>query len=433
MSDLPEEIVAAPGELAACCDHLSGHSHFGFDTEFVGEDTYHPRLCLIQAATPDRLFLIDPLSAGPLDAFWDLVVDPGRVVVVHAGREEVRLCRLGAGKTPGNLFDLQIAAGMVGMTYPLGHGPLVGQVLGVRLSKGETRTEWRDRPLTPEQIRYAFDDVRYLLPTWGKLSGRLEKMGRTEWAREEFTRLARTASPEEPIAEEKWRKLRGIGSLDRRRLAAARALFNWREETAARTNRPARTIVRRRSDRRDRPTKSDAGARSPDVARSAAARSRGHRAGGRRGPPTAVGRVPRRDGKGPGPATSAAVGGRPHGRPRRRLRPASPGAQPGRQQSGRETISPGAFSSASPRPSTCRSRTAERMTDPAGVIKDVLDGHAAAGCTASPTWHGAGAAGYGGAAAKIRGESLSDDICKSPITLRRSAFHRLQIAHDGAG
>ncbi len=244
MSDLPEEIVATPEELVACCAHLSRHPHFGFDTEFVGEDTYHPRLCLIQAAAPDRLFLIDPLSAGTLEAFWRLVVDPSRVVIVHAGREEVRLCRLGAGKTPGNLFDLQIAAGLVGMTYPLGHGPLVGQVLGVHLSKSETRTEWRDRPLTPEQIRYAFDDVRFLLRTWEKLSNRLEKMNRTEWAREEFDRLARTASPEEPAAEEKWRKLRGIGSLDRRRLAMVRALFYWREETAARTNRPARTIVR---------------------------------------------------------------------------------------------------------------------------------------------------------------------------------------------
>lgn len=244
MSDLPEEIVDTPEKLAECCASLSNHLHFGFDTEFVGEDTYHPRLCLIQAAAPDRLYLIDPLSTGRLDAFWRLVVDPSRVVVVHAGREEVRLCRLGAGQTPGNLFDLQIAAGLVGMTYPLGHGSLVGQVLGVHLSKGETRTEWRDRPLTPEQIRYAFDDVRFLLPTWEKLSNRLEKMGRMEWAREEFARLAQTASPDEPLAEEKWRKLRGIGSLDRRRLATVRAIFQWREETAARTNRPARTIVR---------------------------------------------------------------------------------------------------------------------------------------------------------------------------------------------
>ena len=98
--------------------------------------------------------------------------------------------------------------------------------------------------MTPEQIRYAFDDVRCLLAAWGKLSGRLESMGRTEWAREEFERLAHNASPEEPAAEEKWRKLRGLGSLDRRRLALVRALFHWREDAAARTNRPARSIVR---------------------------------------------------------------------------------------------------------------------------------------------------------------------------------------------
>jgi len=244
MPNPPEEIVSTPEELTACCAHLAACPAFGFDTEFVGEDTYHPRLCLVQAAAPDRLFLIDPLSAGPLDAFWRLIVDPGRVVVVHAGREEVRLCRLWTGQTPGNLFDLQIAAGLVGMTYPLGHGPLVGHVAGVHLAKGETRTEWRHRPLTSEQIRYAFDDVRYLLAVWKKLSGRLEKMGRMEWAREEFERLARTASPSEPAADEKWRKLRGLGSLDRRRLAAVRALYQWREETAAQTNRPARSIVR---------------------------------------------------------------------------------------------------------------------------------------------------------------------------------------------
>src|SRR6185437_12634587 len=243
MSELREEIVTQPEELAACCAELAACPHFGFDTEFVGEDTYHPSLCLVQVATPDRLFLIDPLTTGPLDAFWQLVVDPARVVVVHAGREEVRLCRLWTGRTPGNLFDLQLGAGLAGLAYPLGHGALVHQVLGVQLSKGETLTEWRQRPLTPGQIRYAFDDVRYLLPVWQRLSARLDEWGRTDWAREEFVRLALNVSPEEP-ATEKWRKLRGLGSLDRRRLALVRALYNWREETAARTNRPTRAIVR---------------------------------------------------------------------------------------------------------------------------------------------------------------------------------------------
>jgi ribonuclease D len=243
MPDLTQEIITTPDALAACCEYLASQTHFGFDTEFVGEDTYHPRLCLVQVATGDGLFLLDPLSCGPLDAFWELVVDPARAVVVHAGREEVRLCRLWTGRAPGNLFDLQIAAGLTGGVYPMGHGNLVHQVLGVRLPKGETLTEWRTRPLTPAQVRYAFDDVRYLIPLWRKLSQRLEKLGRTGWAREEFARLARSAAPEEP-SQEKWRKLRGLGSLDRRRLAVVRALYRWREETAAATNRPTRAIIR---------------------------------------------------------------------------------------------------------------------------------------------------------------------------------------------
>src|SRR5262249_14390349 len=151
-------------------------------------------------------------------AFWKLVIDPARQVVVHAGREEVRLCQLWAGSPPGNLFDLQIAAGLVGLTYPIGHGPLVNQVLRIRLAKGETLTEWRERPLTRNQIRYAFDDVRHLLSLHKELHERLDELGRLAWAAEEFERLTKNALARREETE-KFRKLRGIGSLDRRRLA----------------------------------------------------------------------------------------------------------------------------------------------------------------------------------------------------------------------
>jgi ribonuclease D len=243
MTDLPEQVVTRPGDLIRVCEHLARCRKFGFDTEFVGEDTYHPRLCLVQVATEEQLYLIDPLEVGPLDVFWNLVTDPANLVVVHAGREEIRLCRLWTGRVPGNLCDLQITAGLVGFAYPLGHASLVNQVLGASVAKGETLTEWRDRPLTPRQIRYAFDDVRYLLPLWERLSTQLHELGRTEWAREEFERLAILATPDEPVGE-KWRKLRGLGSLDRRGLAIIRELSRWRDETAARSNRPVRAIVR---------------------------------------------------------------------------------------------------------------------------------------------------------------------------------------------
>jgi ribonuclease D len=244
MPELQEQVVTQAEELPACCEYLAQCRVFGFDTEFVGEDTYHPHLCLVQVATDERLLLIDPLTVGPLDAFWNLVTDPANQVIVHAGREEVRLCHLWTGKAPGNLFDLQLAAGMTGLQYPIGHGHLVHQLLGVQLAKGETLTEWRDRPLTRAQVRYALDDVRYLLPLWRRLTAEMEKRQRLDWAREEFGRLANVLNPEEATVVERWRKLRGTGSLDRRRLAVVRELFAWREATAARLNRPARVVCR---------------------------------------------------------------------------------------------------------------------------------------------------------------------------------------------
>jgi ribonuclease D len=147
---------------------------------------------------------------------------------------------------PGNLFDLQVAAGLVGLPFPMGHGNLVHQLLDQQLSKAETLTEWRGRPLSKAQIRYAFDDVRYLLALWQQLDERLGQLDRRDWAREDFARLCTDATPAEPgePTTEKWRRLRGAGTLDRRRLAILRAIYRWRDEEAERNNRPPRTILR---------------------------------------------------------------------------------------------------------------------------------------------------------------------------------------------
>ncbi len=243
MTELPQLLIEGPDALVACCDHLAGCPVFGFDTEFIGEDTYHPQLCLVQVATPERLYVIDPFRAGPLDCFWELVSDPSHTTVVHAGREEIRMCKLGCGRPPGRLFDVQVAAGLVGLGYPMGHGPLVGQLLKVQLAKAETLTDWALRPLTNQQLQYAFDDVRFLLPLHRQLSKRLDKLGRAEWLGEEVQALIQRALLENP-AVERWRKLRGLGALDRRKLAIVRELYAWREEVAERQNRPARTVIR---------------------------------------------------------------------------------------------------------------------------------------------------------------------------------------------
>lgn len=243
MKPLPEYIVVDPPGLRTCCDDVAACSQIGFDTEFVGEETYIPHLCLVQIATPNALYVLDPFDCGPLNELWELIADPNRLVVVHAGREEVRICYGAIGRPPANLFDVQIAAGLVGYGYPLGYGPLVGAVLKKRLAKGATLTDWRRRPLSQEQIRYAFDDVRDLLAIWKKIDAKLTKFGRSAWASEEFAGFISRALREAGEAE-RWRKLKGVSNLDSRRLAVVREVFNWRDEAAAKRNRPARTVLR---------------------------------------------------------------------------------------------------------------------------------------------------------------------------------------------
>jgi ribonuclease D len=240
---LPEQLVTHPAQLAACVEHLAQAPLIGFDTEFVGEDAYRPELCLVQVSSADALYVIDPFSCGSLAAFWELLHDPNRVTVVHAGREDVRLCLFESGKPPANVFDVQIAAGLVGMTYPIGYAGLVHDLLRQRMQKGETLTDWRKRPLTPAQVRYAYDDVRYLLPAHKKLTDRLTKRKRLDWAREEFAAAVKKAVTSDANVE-RWRKVKGIGALDRRGLAVAREVYGWRDKFAERINRPPRFVVR---------------------------------------------------------------------------------------------------------------------------------------------------------------------------------------------
>jgi ribonuclease D len=240
---LPEQLVTHPAQLAACLAHLAKAPLIGFDTEFVGEDAYRPDLCLVQVATAEQLFVVDPFECGPLDEFWRLLLDPARTTIVHAGREDIRMCYFQAGAPPANTFDVQIAAGLVGMTFPIGYASLVHDLLHQRMQKGETLTDWRKRPLTPAQVRYAYDDVRYLLPAHRKLTERLKRHKRLDWAQEEFAAAARKAVADDATVE-RWRKIKGLGALDRRGLAVAREVYGWRDKFAERLNRPPRFLMR---------------------------------------------------------------------------------------------------------------------------------------------------------------------------------------------
>lgn len=235
-------LIASASDLKELVAHLHVVGRFAFDTEFVSEETFEPVLCLIQIATRDRLAVVDPLAVGDLSPFWGVVADPGVEVVMHAASEDLRICRFQTGSVPRRVYDVQIAAGLVGFSYPLSLVNLVGQVLRITVTGGETRTDWRRRPLSPAQLRYALDDVRHLLDLADRLAARLAEWDRTDWAEAEFAASVRAIADRGDA--ERWRRLPGLHQLSRRGLEAARRLAEWRIDEARRSNRPLRQVLR---------------------------------------------------------------------------------------------------------------------------------------------------------------------------------------------
>ncbi|MGO8673707.1 MAG: ribonuclease D [Capsulimonadaceae bacterium] len=240
------EMVRTSEGLAALVQELRDAGRFALDTEFAGERTYVPRLCLVQVATEKFIGLIDAVAVPDLSPLWALVGDPSIEKVLHAAREDLRIAYYGGLKLiPRGVFDTQVAAGLVGLSlYPLSYARLVEAMMGVRLTKTETRSDWERRPLSPEQVRYARDDVRYLLPIASRLSRLLEKLGRGTWLSEEMERFS-DPGVYEPDPEEAYLRVRGPRQgLTARPTAILRAIASWREREAALRNTPARAVLR---------------------------------------------------------------------------------------------------------------------------------------------------------------------------------------------
>ncbi|MDB5349830.1 MAG: ribonuclease [Planctomycetota bacterium] len=243
MAEAPAEpLVTNASDLERLVAHLRDSARFAFDTEFVSEDTFEPVLCLIQVATRERHVVVDPLAVGDLTAFWDVVNDPEIEVVMHAAGEDLRIGRIRSGRLPERVVDVQVAAALVGFGYPLSLGNLVSQTLGVSLAGGETRTDWRRRPLSAGQVRYALDDVAYLLEVADTLNARLDALDRREWAEIEYRSLIESVRARDD--EDRWRRLSGLQQLSRRGLEVARRLSEWRRDDSRRANRPLRQVLR---------------------------------------------------------------------------------------------------------------------------------------------------------------------------------------------
>jgi ribonuclease D len=225
-------------EIAA---ELSQQSLLGLDTEFMREKTFFAELCLVQVSAGKSIYCIDPLGDLDMPHFWDSVMQTGWVV--HSARQDIEVIYQAANRMPAQLFDTQVAAGLLGYAPQLGYAGLVSELFQVEIPKSHTRADWSKRPLADAVLEYAAEDVEYLLPAREIMAERLEQQGRLEWANEDSALLLNPAlydiDPALAI-----NRMKGARNMHGRRRAAAARLAAWREEEALRANRPRQWIAK---------------------------------------------------------------------------------------------------------------------------------------------------------------------------------------------
>ena len=237
------QFIDNQADLQQLCQQLSLSDWFAVDTEFLREKTYFPQLCLIQIATDDIIACVDPLKIGDLKPFLDVIYAEGKTVVFHAARQDLELFYQIRNQLPTNIFDTQVAATVLGYGDQIGYGNLVKQCINVDLDKAHSRTDWSQRPLTPEQIDYAADDVRYLRDLYKQLKQRLVNNNRLHWLKQDFSQLS-SVTTYQSAPEKMWKKIKGFGRLKGQQLAILQKLAAWRENQAIARNKPRRWILK---------------------------------------------------------------------------------------------------------------------------------------------------------------------------------------------
>ena len=224
-------VIETNEALAAFLAELASSPYLALDTEFLRDQTYYPKLCLIQVAAPGMEAIIDPLAPGiDLKPFYDLIARPDIVKVLHASRQDIEIFYLQGGVLPDPLFDSQIAAMVCGFGDAASYETLARKIAKVEIDKSARFTDWSHRPLSKRQLEYALADVTHLRVIYEWLKARLEKTGRSVWVAEEVAALQDPALYKlEP--ESAWKRLKPRTS-NKKFLAVLASLAAWREREA---------------------------------------------------------------------------------------------------------------------------------------------------------------------------------------------------------
>lgn len=227
----PYKMIDNADAMSEFAEINNGVEWMCFDTEFIGEKRFVTLICLIQVATAEGNFLIDPMKLEDLTPLLDMLTDEKILKIVHAGDNDYRIFNTHFGIIPKNTFDTQIASAFAGYKYPVAFSKLVESELKVPISKGYTVTNWQQRPFSKKQISYALSDVIYSYELYSKLKGKLEKLGRLDWAFQELKTLEDPESYEQDPYKEAI-KSNLIRSLRKREQFFLLRLLLWRAKVA---------------------------------------------------------------------------------------------------------------------------------------------------------------------------------------------------------
>ena len=235
--------ITTTNELFALCDRLKSAEFVTVDTEFLRDNTYYSKLCLIQIADDNEAVAIDPLADGiDLMPFFDLMANKDVIKVLHACRQDLEIFVNMNGEVPEPIFDTQVAAMVCGFGDSVGYETLVNKLAGGQLDKSARYTDWSKRPLTDAQLSYALGDVTHLRTIYRKLKRELENTGRESWVEEELAPL-KDKNLYTILPEDAWQRLK-VRTNKPRFLGILKALAEWREVEAQQRDIPRNRVAK---------------------------------------------------------------------------------------------------------------------------------------------------------------------------------------------
>lgn len=248
MSECSQPIiwVADFQQLQTLCEQWLTLPWLALDTEFMRTNTFYPIPALVQVNDGQANYLIDPQAIDDLSPLAQVVSAPQVQKVLHACSEDLEVFQVLLKCLPVNLLDTQIAGAFCGYGYSVGYANLVSAVLDTQLPKGETRSDWLQRPLTDAQQSYAAMDVEYLYRLTVNLKAQLHTLQREPWVEEECKQLVVNFVEGQKLSNASQR-FRGAWRLYERQLAALMELAAWRDQTAQMRNIVRSHVVRDKS------------------------------------------------------------------------------------------------------------------------------------------------------------------------------------------